>query len=155
MLKVIGVISDTHNLLRSEIYSILQGSDLIIHAGDIGSVQILEELRTIAPVVAVKGNTDKGELAHSLSATEVVDSGNKFIYIIHDISQLDLEPVAAGFHVVIYGHSHKHKIEWKDGVMYLNPGSAGPRRFNLPISVAKLKVNDDDIQAEILLLQTE
>ncbi len=154
MLKVIGVISDTHNLLRPEIYSLLQGSDLIIHSGDIGSTKILEELRTIAPVIAVKGNTDKGELANSIPATEVVDIGGKFIYIIHDISQLDLEPVAAGFHAVIYGHSHKPKIEWKEGVLYLNSGSAGPKRFKLPISVAIVKVNDDDIQAEILLIQT-
>lgn len=148
----IGVISDTHGLLREEAISALKGVDLIIHAGDIGNHDIISKLNNEASVIAVKGNNDKAEWAGKYLKTEVVEIGEKFIYVVHDIKDLDLDPKGAGFHVVISGHSHKPSILEKDKVLYLNPGSAGPRRFNLPISIAILNIYENSISAEIIEL---
>ena len=134
----IGLISDTHGLVRSEALAALRGSDLIIHAGDVGKPEIIDQLRTVAPVVAVRGNIDKGDWASQLPETTVVEAGPAVIYVIHDIGQLDLDPAAAGFNVVVSGHSHKPRQTERNGVIYVNPGSAGPRRFRLPITVARL-----------------
>lgn len=133
----IGVISDTHGLLRPEAVQALEGSSLIIHAGDVGDPGILDELRKIAPVVAVRGNIDKGE---ALPEVMRVEHGGVSIYVLHDVNQLDIDPAAAGFDAVISGHSHKPSIREENGVLYLNPGSAGPRRFRLPVTVARLDV---------------
>jgi uncharacterized protein len=134
----VGLISDTHGLLRPEALAALQGSDLIIHAGDVGTPEIIDQLSALAPVVAVKGNIDKGAWASRLPATAVAEAGSILIYVLHDLAQLDLDPAAAQFHVVVSGHSHKPSRTEKNGVMYLNPGSAGPRRFQLPITIARL-----------------
>ncbi|HXN52419.1 MAG TPA: metallophosphoesterase family protein [Candidatus Acidoferrum sp.] len=134
----IGLISDTHALLRDEALHALRGSDLIIHAGDIGDSKILQALRQIAPVVAVRGNVDTSGWAKSLPETAVAEAGAINIYVLHDSNALDLDPKAAGFHIVVSGHSHKPGRSERDGVVYINPGSAGPRRFNLPITVARL-----------------
>jgi putative phosphoesterase len=134
----IGLISDTHGLLRREALDALKGSDLIIHAGDVGKPEIIERLREIAPVVAVRGNIDKGVWASDLPITAVAEAGSSLIYVLHDIAQLDLNPAAAQFHVVVSGHSHRPGHTERDGVLYVNPGSAGPRRFQLPITVARL-----------------
>ena len=134
----IGLISDTHGLLRPEALVALRGCDLIIHAGDVGKPEIIDQLRALAPVFAVRGNIDKGDWAPELPETAVVEAGPALIYAIHDIGQLDLDPAAAGFRAVVSGHSHKPGQTERNGVMYLNPGSAGPRRFRLPITVARL-----------------
>jgi putative phosphoesterase len=134
----VGLISDTHGLLRPEALAALGGSDLIIHAGDVGKPEIIEQLGVIAPVVAVRGNIDKGAWASRLPLTAVAEAGSILIYVLHDIAQLDLDPVAAQFKVVVSGHSHKPGHTERNGVMYLNPGSAGPRRFKLPITIARL-----------------
>lgn len=139
---LIGVISDTHGLLRPESIEALRGSDRIIHAGDIGSPEILDRLSTIAPVTAVRGNIDKAAWARKLPETEVLEMGGISIYVLHDLAELDLKPKAAGFAVVVSGHSHVPKQETRDGVLYFNPGSAGPRRFKLPVSVGKLIVEN-------------
>ena len=147
---LIGVISDTHGLLRPEAVAALRGSDHIIHAGDVGDPAILEELKTIAPVTAVRGNIDKGAWARKLPETDVVEAGGISIYLLHDISQLDLNPEAAGFAAVVYGHSHVPKQETRGGVLYFNPGSAGPRRFKLPVCVGKLIVESGKVRGEIV-----
>lgn len=147
---MIGVISDTHGLLRPEALEALQGSELILHAGDIGPSDIIEQLRAIAPVHLVRGNCDHGPWAHTLPETEVVSVEGSDIYVIHDLGLLDLNPSAAGFAAVIHGHSHQPKVEQRDGVLYLNPGSAGPRRFSLPVSVAHLYLEADGLRAEIV-----
>lgn len=134
----IGLISDTHGLLREEALQALRGSDLIIHAGDIGNPNILDALRKIAPVVAVRGNVDTAEWAQPLPDTAVAEAGGVNIYVLHDVNAVDLNPRAAGFHMVVSGHSHKPRQTERNGVVYINPGSAGPRRFNLPITVARL-----------------
>jgi uncharacterized protein len=134
----VGLISDTHGLLRPEALVALRGADLIIHAGDVGKPEIIEQLRALAPVVAVRGNIDKGVWASQLPLTAVAEAGSTLIYVLHDLAQLDLDPVAAQFNVVVSGHSHKPGQTERNGVMYLNPGSAGPRRFRLPITVARL-----------------
>jgi uncharacterized protein len=134
----IGLISDTHGLLREEALQALRGSELIIHAGDVGDSNILEALREIAPVVAVRGNVDTEEWAKSLPETAVAEAGAVNIYVLHDANALDLDPKAAGFHIVVSGHSHKPVRSERNGVVYINPGSAGPRRFSLPITVARL-----------------
>ena len=126
----VGVISDTHGLLRHEAIDALRGSDRILHAGDVGDPKILEALARIAPVTAIRGNIDTEPWASTLPETEVIEAGNISIYMLHNLRQLDLKPEGAGFRVVIYGHSHKPKIEEKNGVLYFNPGSAGPRRFH-------------------------
>jgi putative phosphoesterase len=145
----IGVISDTHGLLRPEALQALAGSSLIVHAGDVGDPGILDALRTIAPVVAVRGNIDT---ASALPEFERIEQAGKSIYILHDVNQLDFDPAAAGIHAVISGHSHKPSIRTQDGVLYLNPGSAGPRRFKLPVTVARLQVSDRRLEAEYVNL---
>jgi putative phosphoesterase len=134
----IGLISDTHGLLRPEALDALRGSQLIIHAGDVGDPNILKALRKIAPVIAVRGNVDTEDWARALPETAVADAGSVQIYVLHDVHTLDLNARAAGFPIVISGHSHKPGRREQDGVLYINPGSAGPRRFNLPITVALL-----------------
>lgn len=148
----IGVISDTHGLLRPEALRALAGADLIVHAGDVGSPEVLESLRSVAPVVAVRGNNDRAPWASALAETEVVESGGRTLYVLHDLKTLDLDPRAAGFDAVIAGHSHQPRIERRNGVLYLNPGSAGPRRFRLPIALAWLEVDAARLDAEIVQL---
>lgn len=148
----IGVISDTHGLLRPEVVEALRGSRLIVHAGDVGNPEILPQLREIAPVIAVRGNVDRGPWAEVLPPTEVVDLDPVFLYVLHDLHELDLDPAAAGMRVVITGHSHQPKLEERGGVLYLNPGSAGPRRFKLPVTVARLWVHEGEVEAEIVEL---
>src|SRR5215475_5806764 len=138
--SLIGLISDTHGLMRKEALTALKGSDLIIHAGDIGDPGIIEHLRALAPVIAVRGNIDKGPWASRLPTTAVAETRSASIYILHDIHQLDLDPAAARFSIVVSGHSHKPSQIERAGILYLNPGSAGPRRFQLPITVARLSV---------------
>lgn len=147
---IIGVISDTHGLLRPEALGALRGSDQIIHAGDVGDPAILDRLREIAPVTAVRGNVDRGAWAEKLPQTAVLELGGVSIYILHKIDDLDLKPEAAGFAAVVYGHSHVPKQETRNGVLYFNPGSAGPKRFKLPISIGKLIVEDGRVRAEIV-----
>ena len=149
----LGVISDTHGLLRPEAVEALRGSDRILHAGDVGAPEILEALAQIAPVTAVRGNVDTAPWARALPETEVVEAGGVSIYILHDRGQLDLKPEAAAFRVVIYGHSHQPKMEEKSGVLYFNPGSAGPRRFHLPVSVGKLMIKAGTVRAEVVELK--
>jgi putative phosphoesterase len=139
-------------LLRPEALDALRGSDQIIHAGDIGAPEILEKLATIAPVIAIRGNVDRAAWARKLAETEVVELAGISIYVLHDLAALDLKPEAAGFKVVISGHSHVPKLETKNGVLFLNPGSAGPRRFKLPVSVAGITIRGGKIAAEILAL---
>jgi putative phosphoesterase len=150
--RVIGVISDTHGLLRPEAVEALRGVELILHAGDVGSPEVLDALKGIAPVVAVRGNNDKGAWAAELPALEVAEVGVVFIYMIHDVKEIDLSPAAAGFQVVVSGHSHKPSVEERKGVLYVNPGSAGPRRFKLPVSVARLTVSGERVRAEVVEL---
>lgn len=147
---LIGVISDTHGLLRPEALAPLRGSQHIIHAGDIGAPEILDELATIAPLTAIRGNIDKAAWARKLAATEIVEIGGISIYVLHDLAQLDLKPEAAGFDVVIFGHSHVPKQETRDGVLYFNPGSAGPRRFKLPVTVGRLTLEGGNVRGEIV-----
>jgi len=149
---LIGVISDTHGLLRPEAVRALQGSELILHAGDVGDPKILDELRAIAPVVAVRGNIDQGDWAMKLPEYELVERQGVSIYLLHDLNQLDLDPPAAGVQAVISGHSHKPAMRTEKGVLYLNPGSAGPRRFKLPVTVARLSVVSKKLAAELLEL---
>jgi uncharacterized protein len=148
----IGIISDTHGLIRPQAIDALANVTLILHAGDIGTPDVLAALRAIAPVVAVRGNNDKGSWAQALPATEVVEVGNIALYILHDVNALDLDPVAAGFQAVISGHSHRPGLVTRQGVLFLNPGSAGPRRFRLPISVARLSICGAHIDAELVEL---
>ena len=138
--KLIGIISDTHGLVRPQALEALAGTDMILHAGDIGNQQVLDTLKDIAPVVAVRGNNDKGEWAKMLSDWEVVEVGKVSIYMLHDVKEIDISPSGAGFHVVVSGHSHRPSVEEHRGVLYINPGSAGPRRFKLPVSLAHLQV---------------
>ena len=137
----IGLISDTHGLLREAALRGLQGSDLIIHAGDVGKPEIIHALKALAPVVVVRGNIDTGSWASEWPLTAVAEAGPAMIYVLHDVHTLDLNPAAAGFHVVVSGHSHKPARTERDGVLYLNPGSAGPRRFRLPITIARLDLS--------------
>ena len=150
---IIGVISDTHGLLRPEALAALQGSDYIIHAGDVGDPQILDKLAAIAPVTAVCGNVDHGAWARKLPTTNVLQIDETAIYVLHNLQELDLKPEAAEFAAVIYGHSHVPKQEWKNGVLYLNPGSAGPRRFKLPVSVGRLLLANGQVESEIVKLE--
>lgn len=146
----VGIISDTHGLLRPEAVELLRGSERIVHAGDIGAPEIVAALEKIAPVTAIRGNVDTDAWARRYAVTEVVELGGVFLYVIHDVNAIDLNPKAAGFTAVISGHSHKPRQETKDGVLYFNPGSAGPRRFNLPISVGRLVIAEGKVSAEIL-----
>jgi putative phosphoesterase len=138
--------------LRPAAFEALGGSDHIIHAGDVGSAEILEKLSGIAPVTAVRGNVDKAGWARGLPETQAIELGGVFIYVLHDLAQLDLQPKAAGFAVVVSGHSHVPKQETRDGVLYFNPGSAGPRRFKLPVSVGRLIVENGSVRGELLTL---
>ena len=145
-----GLISDTHGLLRPEATAFLHGSDFIVHAGDIVDAAILDRLAAIAPVTAVRGNNDKGAWAMRLSETEVLEIDEVLIYVLHDLAALDVDPAAAGFRVVVSGHSHRPRITERDGVLYVNPGSAGPRRFSLPIAAAELTIAGDSIDARLV-----
>jgi uncharacterized protein len=149
---IVGVISDTHGLLRAEAVEALRGSRLILHAGDVGRPEILEELAAIAPVRAVRGNVDKGGWARKLSVTEVVEVGGSHIYVLHNLKELDLSPHAAGFAAVISGHSHQPSQELRNGVLYFNPGSAGPRRFRLPVTLGRLHIANGRVRGEIVSL---
>lgn len=149
---LVGVISDTHGLVRPEALAALRGSELIIHAGDVGKPEAIDQLRAIAPTVVVRGNIDTQAWAACLPMTEVAEIGELLFWVLHDFSQLDLDPVAAGFAAVIFGHSHQPSIETRDGVLYLNPGSAGPRRFKLPVSLARVRVSGQKIRPEIVEL---
>jgi putative phosphoesterase len=151
----VGVISDTHGLVRKEALAALRGSDIILHAGDIGSPEVLKALESIAPTHAVRGNNDRDEWGRSLPLTEVVELGTHLVYLLHDIADLDVDPAAAGFAAVIYGHSHRPRIEQREGVMYLNPGSAGPRRFRLPIAVARVEVTQEGLRSKLIELEVE
>ena len=148
----VGVISDTHGLLRPEALEALQDSDLIIHAGDVGKPEVLAALRGLAPVHAVRGNVDRGAWAEALPLTDVIEIENTFLYVLHDVGELDLDPQAAGFSAVIFGHSHKPSQKTRDGVLFLNPGAAGPRRFKLPVSLARLRVGRG-IEVEMVRLE--
>lgn len=150
---LVGVISDTHGLLRPEALVALVGAEHILHAGDVGKIEILDELRRIAPVTAIRGNVDVSGECAKLPATEMVELGGRFFYLVHSVHDLDLDPKAAGVDVVVSGHSHKPGVERKKGTLYLNPGSAGPRRFNLPVSVALVTVSENGIDARIVDLQ--
>ncbi len=148
----IGLISDTHGLLRAEAKDFLRGCDVIVHGGDIGHAGILEELAALAPVTAVRGNNDRGPWAESLRETELLQVEEVLIHVIHDIAELDIDPSEAGVRVVVSGHSHKPRVEERDGVTYVNPGSAGPRRFKLPIAVGELLVQGASVSARIVEL---
>ncbi|QTA91389.1 metallophosphoesterase family protein [Desulfonema magnum] len=147
---LVGVISDTHGLLRPGIAKIFNGTDLIIHAGDVDRPNILEALREIAPVTAVRGNMDYGEWANKLPVTEIIEIGNVCLYMFHNPYQLDLDPGAAGFAAVINGHTHNPFVEKKNGVLFLNPGSAGPKRGDYPVTVSLLHIRGSDLDAQII-----
>ena len=149
---VVGVISDTHGLMRPQALAALRGCDLIIHAGDVGKPEVLAALGTIAPTYAVRGNVDTGDWAEKLPATQRVMVGERAFFVLHDIGDLALDPAAAGFAAVVYGHSHMPSIETRDGVLFLNPGSAGPRRFKLPIALARVRVAAERLHPEIVQL---
>jgi len=146
----VGLVSDTHGLLRPEARTFLLGCDYIIHGGDVGDAKILDELAVMAPLIAVKGNNDKEPWAARLRETELIRVGNIFVYVIHDLAELDIDPKAAGVRAVVSGHSHKPVIEERDGIMYVNPGSCGPRRFKLPISVGEIIVSGGAVNARIV-----
>jgi uncharacterized protein len=152
MAIVLGVISDTHGLLRPEALEALRGSQLIVHAGDVGAPEILEKLALVAPVRAVRGNADKECWADALPPFDIVEAGGVQLYVLHDVKQLDLSPRASAFAAVISGHSHRPGQEVRAGVLYFNPGSAGPRRFRLPVSVGRLHIADGKIRGEIITL---
>jgi putative phosphoesterase len=151
---ILGVVSDTHGLLRPETLTALQGSDRIVHAGDIGDDALLERLREIAPVAAVRGNNDRGAWASRLPQTHRLEVGGVRIFVIHDLAELAVDPVAIGIDIVVCGHSHRPVIERRGSVLYVNPGSAGPRRFRLPISLARLTIADGEVEAELVRLGT-
>jgi putative phosphoesterase len=148
----VGLISDTHGLLRPQALDALAGSDFIVHAGDIGEPAILEALGRIAPVTAVRGNNDRESWAKGVRDTEVLRAGGVDIFVIHDLAELDLDP-AGGFQVIVAGHSHKPGKSTRDGVLFVNPGSAGPRRFSLPVSVGRLRIQNGRVDADLLTLQ--
>ena len=151
----VGLISDTHGLIREEAVRALAGCAHIIHAGDIVKPEILDRLREIAPLTAVRGNNDRGAWAQSLPEYEVVEFGPVLVYVRHDRAEIDIDPAAAGFHVVVCGHSHKPAVETREGVLFVNPGSAGPRRFKLPIAVGELMIDGERIEARIIELAVE
>ena len=149
---LIGVISDTHGLLRPEATAALQGSEHILHAGDVGDSEILTQLGKIAPLTAIRGNIDRTGKCAQLPAFELVELAGQSIYMLHDRNELDLAPEAAGIAAVVSGHSHQPQSEWRKGVLYFNPGSAGPRRFSLPVSVGFLDIRDGKIEPRLLTL---
>ena len=151
----IGLISDTHGLLREEALAALRGSQLIIHAGDVGNAEILEALKRLAPVVAVRGNVDREPWARSLPETAIAEVGGATIYLLHDVKALDLNPATAGFRIVVSGHSHKPGKMVRDGVLYINPGSAGPRRFQLPVMVARMDLERQPWEPEFVDLESK
>jgi uncharacterized protein len=146
---IVGVISDTHGLLRPEALAALRDSDYIIHVGDIGDPVILKTLAEIAPVTAIRGNVDRDIWARKIPATNVLEVGQTSIYVLHNLNELDVKPEASGFGIVVSGHTHVAKAEMKNGVLYFNPGSAGPRRFRLPVTVGRLTVKDGKVSGEI------
>jgi putative phosphoesterase len=149
----IGIISDTHGLLRPEALAALRGSDYIIHAGDVGDPAILEQLAVLAPLTAVRGNVDHGSWARALPVTDVLEIQGVSIYVLHRLEELDLKAEAAGFAAVVYGHTHVPREEKKNGVLYVNPGSAGPKRFHLPVSIGRLRLKNGMPAAEIIRLE--
>jgi putative phosphoesterase len=149
-ITAIGVISDTHGMLREEALRALEGSDLIIHAGDVGTPEIIGALKAVGPVVAVRGNVDKGDWVSTLPDTAVCEAGSTLIYVLHNLNELDLDPAAAGFHIVVSGHSHKPIQRNRSGVLYLNPGSAGPRRFKLPVTIARLQLRQSNWEVDFV-----
>ncbi len=153
MFTKIAILSDTHGLLRPEVMPEISDCKTIIHAGDVGDPEILEKLRRIAPVYAVRGNMDKGEWAESLNFTELIEINGHLIYVLHEIERLDLDPCASNLSMVIFGHSHRAEMKKKDSVFYLNPGSAGPRRFVLPVTIAKVHVYPDVLIPEIIKIK--
>lgn len=152
MAMKIGVISDTHGLLRPEALEALRGVEHILHAGDVGDPAILDQLRLLAPLTAIRGNIDRSGPCENLPETELIELGGKSIYMLHDVHDLDLNPFAAGIQVVISGHSHKPRIEHKKGVLYFNPGSAGPQRFSLPVSIGFLEIADGEVTPRLMEL---
>jgi putative phosphoesterase len=150
---IVGVVSDTHGRMHPRTLEALAGVGRIVHAGDVGEAAILDRLSSIAPVAAVRGNVDQGSLARALPENDIVDVDGTLLYVLHDLAALDLDPRAAGFAAVISGHTHAAKIERRNGVLYLNPGSCGPRRFRLPITLARLRVTGGRAEAEIVVLE--
>jgi putative phosphoesterase len=155
MRRVVGAISDTHGLMRPQALDALRGVDHIIHAGDIGSVEVLDALRAIAPVTAIRGNNDRSAWARTLPDTATVEMGGVRLYVLHNVHELDLDPAAAGYAAVIAGHSHRPAADLRDGVLFVNPGSAGPRRFTLPVAVARLQVQGTTVAAELITLKIQ
>ena len=151
-LHVIGLISDTHGLVRPEAIEALQGVDLVIHAGDIGKPEVLAALKAISPLVAIKGNNDVGAWAKPLPDTQLLQTADTKLFVIHNVKELDCDPAAEGYQVVISGHSHKPSILTQDDVLFVNPGSAGPRRFKLPVAVGKLFIQNRKVNAELIEL---
>jgi putative phosphoesterase len=149
----IGIISDTHGLLRPEAVDALQGANLIIHAGDIGNEAVLDSLGKIAPVLAVRGNNDHGDWANSIPASRTVNAGGLAFYVLHDLKELEHAPTADKCRAVIAGHSHRPSVKEHEGVLFINPGSAGPRRFQLPVTVARLKIEGPDVSVKIIALE--
>jgi hypothetical protein len=149
---LVGVIADTHGLVRPEALAALAGCDGIIHAGDVGAEEVLSALRAIAPLTAVRGNNDRMAWAAALPESEAVEVAGSWLYVLHDLNDLDLDPRAAGFAAVIAGHSHRPAIEDRGGVLFVNPGSAGPRRFRLPVAVARLRIGAGRVQGELIVL---
>lgn len=147
---IVGVISDTHGLLRPEAIAALQGSDYIIHAGDVGGPDILAQLAEVSPVTAVRGNVDREKWARQLPETNVLQVGTAAIYVLHDVARLDLDPASAHFAAVIFGHSHRPAQETRNGVLFFNPGAAGPRRFTLPVTIGRLRIAGSSLSAEIV-----
>ena len=145
----VGLISDTHGLLRPQALERLRGASHIIHAGDIGAAEILAALRALAPLTAVRGNNDRAAWARAVRPTEAVQIGEVRVYVVHDLAELDVDPAADGFRVVVSGHSHRPRVEERAGVLYVNPGSAGPRRFRLPVAVARLEIDGASVRATI------
>jgi len=148
----VGCVSDTHGLVRPEALAALAGVDLIVHAGDVGKPEVLDRLREVAPVIAIRGNNDHGAWATKLPETEVVEVSGRSLYLIHDVNELDLDPAAAGFDAVVSGHSHRPNVETRGGVLFLNPGSIGPRRFKLPVALALLRISERGVHAKMVEL---
>jgi len=151
---LLGIVSDTHGFVRPEVAKAFEDVEMIIHAGDIGKPEVLDSLQTIAPVIAVRGNMDRGEWARSLPEAEVIEVESILLYVRHDLGGLDLDPVAAGFRAVISGHSHRPAVRKRKGVLYVNPGSVGPRRFTYPVSLALLHIRGDTLGAQLIKLKT-
>jgi uncharacterized protein len=152
---LVGVISDTHGLLRPEAVAALKGADLIIHAGDVGGPDVIDELRKLAPTFVIRGNIDTAHWADALPMTAHVEAGGLLFHVLHNIAELDLDPGPVGYAAVVYGHSHQPSIETREGVLFLNPGSAGPRRFKLPVSIARVRVSGQKLRPEIVELQVK